>query len=123
MTRLRYLRYEILKLFLCRHTDGFETYEDFARHVRKHAHKVGITSDWRYLKRADSLFGEVAVKANHTGAPLGRLEECRRQRDLAVLRYNNPTNEIAIRHGSLIATCFSDTRTNLRPYFLRECLT
>jgi len=68
------------------------------------------------------MFRPGAVPANHHGKPLSDLEECMRKRDLATLRYYNPTNEIAIRHGSCIGTCFSDARQNLRAYFLAECM-
>lgn len=105
-----------------RHTRGFENFEDFRYHFGKHVlqrNEFGNISDREYARRADGMFAGRAVPANPHGPPLGPLEECVRRKDLELLRYNNPANEIAISSGIYIGTYFRPT--DGRGFFLREC--
>lgn len=118
--RLLRFRYDLVASLLCRHTDGFDSFELFRYKFKKHASEFGITSQWMYLFKADAFFGGSAVPANHGGPPLGNPEQCIRRFDYMVIRYNNQTNAIAFRSSSHIET-FYRPKTNYRADFLAEC--
>lgn len=103
-------------------TLGFEDFEDFRYHYNKHVIKrqeFGNISEREYARRADAMFGGVAVTVNPHGPPFGLLEECVRKHDGELLRYNNPANEVAISSAKYIGTFFRPT--DGRAFFLREC--
>jgi hypothetical protein len=113
----------IVKIFRTfHHTEGFATYELFAYHYKKHVIKqneFGRISKREYARRADEIWGGVAVPANHFGPPTAPLEECTRGHDGARLRYDNNANELGILHGATIGTFFRPTQQ--RAKFLKEC--
>ncbi len=106
-----------------RYTNGFKDYALLRLHYLKHVIKqneFGSISEWDYARRADEIWGGVAVPANQYGPPNGSLEECTRWLDGARLRYDNAANELGILHGNTIGTFFRPI--DGRAKFLRECL-
>jgi hypothetical protein len=106
-----------------RYTNGFKDYALFRLHYLKHVinqNEFGSISEWEYARRADEIWGGVAVPANHGGQPNGLLEECTRAHDGARLRYDNNANELGILHGNTIGTFFRPI--DGRAKFLRECV-
>lgn len=118
-------KYQLMVRFFkpYQNTDGFKNYELFRIHYKKHVivrKEFGNISEREYAKRADGIWGGVAVPANHAGPPVAPLERCTRGHDGALLRYDNNANELGILHGNSIGTLFRPT--DGRAFFLGECL-
>jgi len=94
-----------------KYTRGFEDYEDFRRHFRKHKSKLSIKTEIEYARLADKLCG---------GPRDANTDEAIRVHDNAKLRYNNATNVFGVlRPDNVIGTCFwSNTG---RRYYEDEC--
>ncbi|HET8670079.1 MAG TPA: hypothetical protein VFM05_05465 [Candidatus Saccharimonadales bacterium] len=118
--RLLRFKYDVWVMLLCRHTRGFESFEQFRYKFRKHARSdFDLKWHWQYLRRADDLWGAVAVAANHLGPPIGLIEQCLREFDAMFIRYDNRVNGISFLHYNRIQTYY---RENDREAFLGECL-
>lgn len=117
--RLLRFQYDALVTLLCRHTNGFESFELFRYKFGKHARSdFNIRWRWQYLRRADLLWGANAVAASHLGPPLGPIEHCLREFDAMFIRYDNRINGISFLLYNLIQTYY---RENDREMFLSEC--
>ena len=96
---------------LYRYTAGFIDFDDFVYHFYGHSAEIGI-NDWiEFAGWVDRFCG---------GPKDSDTDECQRNSDGAILRYNNVSNVFGVLHAdNLIGTCFRPDEG--RVYFEDKC--